>query len=72
MGGLRNDWHELDGLDTNGYAGIIWAIVVKHDRPVFDRLVFGLVRTIPGESTGKKFDFKRYIEMYGGADSSEV
>jgi hypothetical protein len=25
----RDDWHELNGRDTKGYAGIIWAIVGK-------------------------------------------
>jgi deoxyribodipyrimidine photolyase len=28
-----NDRYELDGRDPNGYAGIAWAIVGKHDRP---------------------------------------
>ena len=58
-----NDKYELDGRDANGYAGIAWAIVGKHDRPWFERPVFGLVRYMSGESTGKKFDSKRYIEM---------
>jgi deoxyribodipyrimidine photo-lyase len=58
-----NDKYELDGRDANGYAGIAWAIVGKHDRPWFDRPVFGLVRYMSGESTGKKFDSKKYIEM---------
>jgi deoxyribodipyrimidine photo-lyase len=58
-----NDKYELDGRDPNGYSGIAWAIVGKHDRPWFDRPVFGLVRYMSGESTGKKFDSKRYIEM---------
>jgi deoxyribodipyrimidine photo-lyase len=58
-----NDKYELDGRDPNGYSGIAWAIVGKHDRPWFDRQVFGLVRYMSGESTGKKFDSKRYIEQ---------
>ena len=58
-----NDRYELDGRDPNGYAGIAWALVGKHDRPWFDRPVFGLVRYMSGESTGKKFDSKRYVEM---------
>ena len=61
-----NDRYELDGRDSNGYAGIAWAIVGKHDRPWFDRPVFGLVRYMSGESTGKKFDSKRYMGMYPG------
>jgi deoxyribodipyrimidine photo-lyase len=62
-----NDRYEMDGRDSNGYAGIAWAIVGKHDRPWFDRPVFGLVRYMSGESTGKKFDSKRYMGMYPGS-----
>jgi deoxyribodipyrimidine photo-lyase len=56
-----NDRYELDGRDPNGYAGIAWAIVGKHDRPWFNRPVFGLVRTMTGASTAKKFDARAYI-----------
>jgi deoxyribodipyrimidine photo-lyase len=61
---ILNDTYELDGRDPNGYAGIAWAMVGKHDRPWFDRPVFGLVRYMSGESTGKKFDSGRYIRRY--------
>ena len=37
--------------------------VGERDRPWFDLLVFGLVRFMSGESTGKKFDSNRSIEM---------
>jgi deoxyribodipyrimidine photo-lyase len=60
---ILNDKYELDGRDPNGYAGIAWAMVGKHDRPWFDRPVFGLVRYMSAESTGKKFDSKRYVEV---------
>jgi len=56
-----NDRYELDGRDPNGYAGIAWAIVGKHDRPWFDRPVFGKVRYMSLPSTERKFDAKRYI-----------
>jgi deoxyribodipyrimidine photo-lyase len=56
-----NDKYELDGRDPNGYAGIAWAIVGKHDRPWFERPVFGKVRYMSFQSTSKKFDSKRYI-----------
>jgi deoxyribodipyrimidine photo-lyase len=56
-----NDKYELDGRDPNGYAGIAWAIVGKHDRPWFERPVFGQVRSMSFNSTSKKFDSKRYI-----------
>jgi deoxyribodipyrimidine photo-lyase len=61
-----NDRYELDGRDPNGYAGIAWAIVGKHDRPWFNRPVFGLVRSMTAASTAKKFDAKQYINQYGG------
>jgi len=61
-----NDRYELDGRDPNGYAGIAWAIVGRHDRPWFNRPVFGLVRTMTGASTAKKFDAAAYIRQQGG------
>lgn len=65
-----NDRYELDGRDPNGYQGIAWAIVGKHDRPWFNRPVFGLVRPMSGASTAKKFDAKSYIAQYGDAADS--
>jgi deoxyribodipyrimidine photo-lyase len=56
-----NDRYELDGRDPNGYAGIAWAIVGRHDRPWFNRPVFGLVRPMTAASLAKKFDAKQYI-----------
>ena len=56
-----NDRYELDGRDPNGYAGIAWAIVGKHDRPWFERPVFGQIRYMSYESTSRKFDSKKYI-----------
>jgi deoxyribodipyrimidine photo-lyase len=61
---MLNDKYELDGRDPNGYAGIAWAIVGRHDRPWFDRPVFGLVRTMTGPSTAKKFDAASYIRQH--------
>jgi len=62
-----NDCYELDGRDPNGYAGIAWAIVGRHDRPWFNRPVFGLVRTMTEASTAKKFDAGQYIWQYTAA-----
>ena len=58
-----NDKYELDGRDPNGYAGIAWAIVGKFDRPWFERPIFGQIRYMSGESTGRKFDSKKYIQQ---------
>jgi deoxyribodipyrimidine photo-lyase len=57
-----NDKYELDGRDPNGYAGIAWAVVGKHDRPWFERPIFGKIRYMSFNSTSKKFDSKRYIQ----------
>jgi deoxyribodipyrimidine photo-lyase len=61
-----NDRYELDGRDPNGYAGIAWAIVGKHDRPWFNRPIFGLLRPMSGASIAKKFDADCYIGQHGG------
>jgi deoxyribodipyrimidine photo-lyase len=58
-----NDRYELDGRDPNGYAGIAWAIVGKHDRAWSDRTVYGKIRYMSLASTGRKFDSKKYIEQ---------
>jgi deoxyribodipyrimidine photo-lyase len=57
-----NDKYELDGRDPNGYAGVAWSVVGKFDRPWFERPIFGQIRYMSGQSTGKKFDSKKYIE----------
>jgi deoxyribodipyrimidine photo-lyase len=62
---ILNDRYQLDGRDPNGYAGIAWAIVGKHDRPWFNRPIFGLVRPMSAASTSKKFDAQAYIEQQG-------
>ncbi len=67
-----NDRYQLDGRDPNGYAGIAWAIVGKHDRPWFERPVFGHVRYMSLASTGRKFDSKRYIEYVNQLERSHV
>ncbi len=65
---ILNDRYELDGRDPNGYAGIAWAIVGKLDRPWFNRPVFGLVRSMSGASTAKKFDAAAYIAQNGAGN----
>ena len=60
---VLNDKYELDGRDPNGYSGIAWSIVGKFDRPWFDRPIFGTIRYMSGQSTGRKFDSQKYIEQ---------
>ena len=66
-----NDKYELDGRDPNGYAGIAWAIVGKHDRPWFNRPIFGQVRYMSFASTSRKFDSRRYIQQVEELSSTE-
>jgi len=67
-----NDKYQLDGRDPNGYAGIAWAIAGVHDRPWFDREIFGSIRYMSGGSTGKKFNSKLYIHRVTRGDGEEL
>lgn len=67
-----NDRYELDGRDPNGYAGIAWAIVGKHDRAWQERPVYGKIRYMSLASTGRKFDSKRYIEQISQLERAHV
>lgn len=58
---MLNDRYELDGRDPNGYAGIAWAIVGKHDRAWSNRPIYGKIRYMSYSSTSRKFDSKKYI-----------
>ncbi len=62
-----NDRYQLDGRDPNGYAGIAWSIVGRHDRPWFNRPVFGLIRPMSGASFAKKFNAAAYIRQHSGS-----
>jgi deoxyribodipyrimidine photo-lyase len=58
-----NDRYELDGRDPNGYAGIAWAIVGKHDRAWGpERPVYGKIRYMSYASTSRKFNSNAYIQ----------
>ena len=58
-----NDKYELDGRDPRGYTGIAWSIGGIHDRPWFEREVFGKIRYMNYNGCKRKFDVNRYIEM---------
>jgi deoxyribodipyrimidine photo-lyase len=55
-----NNKYALDGRDPNSYAGILWCFG-KHDRPWFDREIFGTIRYMTSQSMAKKFNARRYI-----------
>lgn len=56
-----NDRYQLDGRDPNGYAGIAWSIGGVHDRPWFERDIFGKVRYMSANGCKRKFNTDEYI-----------
>jgi deoxyribodipyrimidine photo-lyase len=58
---MLNDKYSLDGRDPNGYVGCAWAIGGVHDRPWFEREIFGYIRYMNYNGCKSKFDVNRYI-----------
>lgn len=58
-----NDKYELDGRDPNGYAGISWCFGT-HDRPWFERPIFGKIRYMNDKGLERKFEIKKYVEKF--------
>lgn len=56
-----NNSYEIDGNDPNGYTGIAWSIGGVHDRPWFERPIFGQVRYMNYNGCKSKFDVRKYI-----------
>jgi deoxyribodipyrimidine photo-lyase len=50
----------LDGRDANSYAGVVW-VFGNHDRPFYDREVFGTVRSMTASGLERKADMDAYI-----------
>jgi deoxyribodipyrimidine photo-lyase len=63
-----NDRFALDGRDPNGYTGIAWSIGGLHDRPWFERPVYGRIRYMNAAGCARKFDVKRYIDTHALPD----
>lgn len=55
-----NDKYSLDGGDPNGYVGILWSIAGVHDRPWFERPIFGKIRYMNYSGLNRKFDVEKY------------
>ena len=55
-----NDFYSIDGGDPNGYVGILWSVAGLHDRPWFERSVYGTVRYMNYNGLKKKFDIQAY------------
>ena len=59
-----NDFYSIDGGDPNGYAGILWSVAGVHDRPWFDRPVFGVIRYMNYEGLKRKFKIEAYCSQH--------
>jgi deoxyribodipyrimidine photo-lyase len=58
--------YAIDGRDPNTHAGILWCFG-KHDRPWFERPIFGTVRYMSSNSTKKKVDLEAYRRKIAAA-----
>lgn len=65
-----NDDYELDGRDPNGYVGVLWSIAGLHDRPWFERAVYGTIRYMNANGLKRKFDLEKYINQYSSPTQS--
>ena len=58
-----NDKYELDARDPNGYTGIAWSLGGVHDRPWFERSIYGKIRYMNYNGCRLKFEVKKYIDQ---------
>jgi deoxyribodipyrimidine photo-lyase len=63
--------YALDGRDPNTYANILWCFGL-HDRPFFDRPIFGTMRYMSLEGMKRKTDTAAYIEEIRRLGSASV
>jgi deoxyribodipyrimidine photo-lyase len=56
-----NNGYFLDGRDANSYANVAWTFGL-HDRPWFERPVFGKVRYMNANGLERKFDMAAYLD----------
>ena len=56
-----HDRYALDGRDPNTYTNILWCFGL-HDRPWFERPVFGKVRYMSYEGMKRKTDVNAYLK----------
>jgi deoxyribodipyrimidine photo-lyase len=59
-----HDRYALDGRDPNTYTNILWCFGL-HDRPWFDRPIFGVVRYMSLDGMKRKTDAEAYIRQIG-------
>lgn len=60
-----NDRYALDGRSPNGYVGVLWSIAGLHDRPWFEREVYGSIRYMNRNGCERKFDVPAYVAKWG-------
>jgi len=56
-----HDRYALDGRDPNTYTNILWCFGL-HDRPWYDRPIFGKIRYMSYEGMKRKTDMNAYIK----------
>lgn len=59
-----NDRYAIDGRSPNGYVGVLWAVAGLHDRPWFERDVYGIVRYMNRSGCERKFDVPAYVAKW--------
>ncbi len=59
-----NDTYSIDGRDPNGYVGVAWSIGGLHDRPWFERPIFGTIRFMSASGLHKKFNTAAYVTKW--------
>jgi len=59
-----NDKYSIDGGDPNGYVGILWSMIGLHDRPWFERPVFGKIRYMNEGGLMRKYDVASYQQQW--------
>lgn len=57
-----HDRYALDGRDPNTYTNILWCFGL-HDRPWFDRPIFGAIRYMSLEGMKRKTDTRTYVQQ---------
>ncbi len=60
-----HDRYSLDGRDPNTYTNTLWCFGL-HDRPWFERPIFGVLRYMSFEGMKRKTDINAYIEEIAG------
>ena len=58
-----HDKYALDGRDPNTYTNILWCFGL-HDRPWFERPIFGMVRYMSLDGMKRKTDVNAYVSQF--------